>query len=99
MYPEPVIQLSHVYYAFSERLFAYPWTDLERQVINVSGLKAGAQRRIQRVALKLGDRKSQSDDSKVLTHTDNLPAVQLLFSVFLPYTQQSVTLLIQFNVS
>lgn len=76
---------------FSELLFACPWTDLEGQVINISGLKARAQGRIQRVALKLGHGKSESDDSKVLTHTHNLPAVQLLFSVFLQRSDQSIT--------
>lgn len=81
----------HVCYTFIERLFARPWTDLEGQVINISGLEAGAQGRIQRVALKLGDRKPESDDSKVLADTHNLPAVQLLFSVFLQHSEQNMS--------
>lgn len=59
------------------------WTDLERQVIDVSGLEARAEGGVQRVALVLRDRKTKSDDPEVLADTDDLPAVQLLFGVLL----------------
>lgn len=57
--------------------------DLEGQVVDVSGLEAGAQRGVQRVALVLGHRKSKRDDPEVLANADDLPGVQLPFGVLL----------------
>ncbi|TNN79077.1 hypothetical protein EYF80_010756 [Liparis tanakae] len=75
--------------------------DLKRKVIDISGLEARAKRRIQRVALVLGDRKAESDDPKVLADTDDLPEVQLLFGVLLQRIEGQHTLihLLSFHTS
>ena len=62
-------------------------SDLEGQVVDVSGLEAGAERGVQRVALILWHRKSQCNDPEVLADANDLPGVHLHFGVLLerPY--------------
>ncbi len=59
------------------------WKHLEGKVVDVSGLKAGAERWVQRVSFVSGNGKSKSNDSKILTYTNNFPRIQLIFSVLL----------------
>ncbi len=56
---------------------------LEREQVDVSGLEPGPERRVERVALVTGHRKSQRDHPEAVAHSNQFPRVQLLLAVFL----------------